>query len=127
MPCFYRSSKFFLNPLNWMIHFESTPTQFNSKLGLIDFKIKPQWSKSECTILFPHDVQYALKRHHILFYMLVLLKLRFNKYFHENRVNLYLKTSLFGDGHFLNGFIVLNVDYNISNVSFSLFTYSSHY
>jgi hypothetical protein len=59
--------------------------------------------------------------------MLVLLKLRFNKYFHENRVNLYLKTSLFGDGHFLNGFIVLNVDYNISNVSFSLFTYSSHY
>jgi hypothetical protein len=45
--------------------------------------------------------------------MLVLLKLRFNKYFHENRVNLYLKTSLFGDGHFLNGFIVLNVDYNI--------------
>ena len=31
---FYRSSKLFLNPLNWLIHFGSTPTQFNCKLEL---------------------------------------------------------------------------------------------
>jgi hypothetical protein len=31
---FYRSSKLFLDPLNWLIHFGSAPTQFNCKLEL---------------------------------------------------------------------------------------------
>jgi hypothetical protein len=32
--CFYRSSKLFFDPLNWIIHFELTLMRFNSKLEL---------------------------------------------------------------------------------------------
>jgi hypothetical protein len=58
--------------------------------------------------------------------VLVLLKLGFNLYFHENSVNLSLETSFYGNGYLLDVFIVLDVDYNTSNICFSLFTSSTN-
>jgi hypothetical protein len=58
--------------------------------------------------------------------VLVLLKLGFNLYFHENSVNLSLETSFYSNGYLLDVFIVLDVDYNTSNVCFFLFTSSTN-
>jgi len=74
--------------------------------------------------LFLHDVLYVPNIHRTV---LVLLKLGFNLYFHENDVNMSLKTSSYGIGYFLDGFIVLDVDYNTYNVCFSLFASYTNY
>lgn len=56
--------------------------------------------------------RYSLK----FSFVLVLLKLGFDLYFHENSVNLLLEISFYGNGYLLDGFIALDIDYNTSNV-----------
>ena len=66
-----------------------------------------------CT-LFLHDVLFAPKIRRNLVSVLVLVRLVFSVNFHKNGVDLCLGTSYYGSGYFLDGFIVLDVDYKIA-------------
>jgi len=59
--------------------------------------------------------------------VLMLVKLGFRMNFHNKGVDLYLGTNYYGCGHFLNGFIVLNVDCGDVNMLFPCFTSSILY
>ena len=56
---------------------------------------------------------------------MVLLEHGFDVNFHSNGVNFYLGSSYYGRGYFLDRFVVMDVDYGYSNVSFSLFASSN--
>ena len=59
--------------------------------------------------------------------MLVLVRLGFNVNFYNNGLDLSLDISYYDSEYFLDGFIVLDVDYCEVNVSYSLFTLYDSY
>ena len=79
-------------------------------------------------VLYLHDVLYAPDIRRNLVSGLVLLKLGYNLYFEDNYVRIADKTTVYGYGHIMNGFMVLDTqcsNYN-NNVSFSYLTESSN-
>ena len=61
--------------------------------------------------LLLHDVLFAPQIRRNLVSVLVLVNLGFQLNFHELGVDLNLDTTHYGTGYFLDGFIVLNVEY----------------
>jgi len=77
--------------------------------------------------LFLYGILYASEIHRNLVFILVLAKLGFNLNFHNNGVDLYLYTNYHGCCYFLDGFIILDVDYSHVNICYSLFTSFNQY
>ena len=77
-------------------------------------------------VLILHDVLFAPQIRRNVISVLVLLRLGFDWHFHGNNVKLSLGTTYYGSGFITDGFIVMDLDFNVnSNVSFSMFI-SSH-
>ena len=68
-------------------------------------------------ILYLHDVLYALDTQQNLVSVIVLLRMRYQLYFYSISLKIVLNSTLVATGHLLNGFIVLNTNYNNSNNS----------
>jgi len=79
------------------------------------------WLYTVDALFFPHDMLYASKIHCNLVSILVLVKLGFSLNFYNASVDLYLGTSYYGFGFFLDIFIVLDVDCGNINIYYSLF------
>ena len=77
--------------------------------------------------LFVNDVLFAFDIRRNLVFVLVLLKFDFQLRFHGQDVDLFLGQDYYGCGYFLNGFIVLDVEHDESNVYFFYFTQVVNY
>jgi hypothetical protein len=74
-------------------------------------------------ILYLYDVLYALDIQRNLFSIVIMLKLGFWFFLKSNSIEIYLGINFYSCGHFLDYFLVLDVEHSSNNESTSLLTF----